>query len=211
MDPRCVAMVENSPMAVGLPKDAYLLVTEIDGPAVLVDARASAVAELLRQAGAMNVEFSDDEARRNGLWKARKVAGGLMGQLSPDFLVQDAVIPKRALAEVLQLVYDEADAAGLRVVNVFHAGDGNLHPNFLFDSQTPGELEQVEAISQRLMQRVVAVGGTLSGEHGIGNDKTAYMPLVFDAEAPVQARGSAQRPWKRIRPVVSSTMKKRKG
>ena len=179
MDPRCVAMVENSPMAVGLPKDTFLLVTEIDGPAVLLEARVKAVAELLNAAGASGVEYSDDETQRNRLWKARKVAGGLMGQLSPDFLVQDAVIPKRALAEVLQLVYDEADAAGLRAVNVFHAGDGNLHPNFLFDSQKPGELEKVEAISKRLMQRVIAVGGTLSGEHGIGNDKTAYMPLFF--------------------------------
>ena len=180
MDPRCVAMVENSPMAVGLPKDVFLLVTEIDGPTELVDARAKAVAELLNNAGALNVQFSDDEEKRKGLWKARKVAGGLMGQISPDFLVQDAVIPKRALAEVLQLVYDEADAAGFAAVNVFHAGDGNLHPNFMFDSRKPGELEKVEAISKRLMQRVVAVGGTLSGEHGIGNDKTAYMPLVFD-------------------------------
>ena len=180
MDPRCVAMVENSPMAVGLPKDAFLLVTEIDGPTVLVDARAKAVASLLNEAGASSVEYSDDEEKRKGLWKARKVAGGLMGQISPDFLVQDAVIPKRALAEVLQLVYDEADAAGFAAVNVFHAGDGNLHPNFMFDSRKPGELEKVEAISKRLMQRVVAVGGTLSGEHGIGNDKTAYMPLVFD-------------------------------
>jgi len=179
MDPRCVAMVENSPMAVGLPKDTFLLVTEIDGPSVLLDARATAVAELLNAAGASGVEYSDDETQRNRLWKARKVAGGLMGQLSPDFLVQDAVIPKRALAEVLQLVYDEADAAGLRAVNVFHAGDGNLHPNFLFDSRNPGELEKVEAISKRLMQRVIAVGGTLSGEHGIGNDKTAYMSLFF--------------------------------
>jgi len=180
MDPRCVAMVENSPMAVGLPKDVFLLVTEIDGPTVLVDARAKAVAELLNNAGALNVQYSDDEEKRKGLWKARKVAGGLMGQISPDFLVQDAVIPKRALAEVLQLVYDEADAAGFAAVNVFHAGDGNLHPNFMFDSRKPGELEKVEAISKRLMQRVVSVGGTLSGEHGIGNDKTAYMPLVFD-------------------------------
>jgi len=179
MDPRCVAMVENSPMAVGLPKDIFLLVTEIDGPSVLLDARVKAVAELLNDAGASSVEYSDDETQRNRLWKARKVAGGLMGQLSPDFLVQDAVIPKRALAEVLQLVYDEADAAGLRAVNVFHAGDGNLHPNFLFDSRNPGELEKVEAISKRLMQRVIAVGGTLSGEHGIGNDKTAYMSLFF--------------------------------
>lgn len=179
MDPRCVEMVENSPMAVGLPKDVFLLVTEIDGPTVLVNARATAVAALLNDSGALSVEYSDDEEKRKGLWKARKVAGGLMGQISPDFLVQDAVIPKRALAELLQLVYDEADAAGLPAVNVFHAGDGNLHPNFMFDSRKPGELEKVEAISKRLMQRVVAVGGTLSGEHGIGNDKTAYMPLVF--------------------------------
>lgn len=179
MDPRCVAMVENSPMAVGLPRDAFLIVTEIDGPAVLVDARAQAVADVLKSSGAMDVQYSDDDGVRRGLWKARKVAGGLMGQISPDFLVQDAVIPKRALAEVLQLVYDEADAAGLPAVNVFHAGDGNLHPNFLFDSGKPGEIEKVEAISKRLMQRVVEVGGTLSGEHGIGNDKTAYMPMVF--------------------------------
>jgi len=179
MDPRCVAMVENSPMAVGLPQDAFLLVVEIDGPPVLVNARAMPVTDLLRECGALNVEYSDDEELRKRLWKARKVAGGLMGQISPDFLVQDAVIPKRALADVLQLVYDEADAAGVPVVNVFHAGDGNLHPNFLFDSRRPGELEKVEAISKRLMHRVIELGGTLSGEHGIGNDKTAYMPLAF--------------------------------
>ncbi|MBI1345112.1 FAD-binding protein [bacterium] len=179
MDPRCVAMVEQSPMAVGLPRDVFLIVTEIEGPAALVDARVDSVSELLTAAGAATVDYSDDETQRKKLWKARKVAGGLMGQLSPDFLVQDAVIPKRALAELLQLVYDEADAAGLRAVNVFHAGDGNLHPNFLFDSRNEQELHAVEAISQRLMQRVVDVGGTLSGEHGIGNDKTAYMPLVF--------------------------------
>jgi len=80
---------------------------------------------------------------------------------------------------VLQLVYDEADAAGIATVNIFHAGDGNLHPNFLFDARQPDQLEKVERISKRLMQRVVEVGGTLSGEHGIGNDKAAYMPMVF--------------------------------
>jgi glycolate oxidase subunit GlcD len=182
MDPRCVAMVEHSPMAVGLPKDAFLIVTEIEGPAALVDTRVTAVRQLLDDAGAIAVESSDDPLQRQKLWKARKVAGGLMGQISTDFLVQDAVIPKRALADILQLVYDEADAAGLPSVNVFHAGDGNLHPNFLFDSRKPGELEKVEAISKRLMQRVVEVGGTLSGEHGIGNDKTAYMPMIFSDE-----------------------------
>lgn len=179
MDPRCVAMVENSPMAVGLPKESFMLLTEIDGPAELVDARVAAVAEILRTAGSKDVVYSDDEEQRKKLWKARKAAGGLMGQLSADFMVQDAVIPKRALAELLQFVYDEGDRAGLRTVNVFHAGDGNLHPNFLFDSRKSGELETVEQIGKRLMQRVVEVGGTLSGEHGIGNDKAAYMPLVF--------------------------------
>lgn len=183
MDPRCVAMVENSPMAVGLPKNSFMLLTEIEGPAELVDGRVNAVAEILRAAGSQDVVFSDDETQRQKLWKARKVAGGLMGQLSADFVVQDAVIPKRALAEVLQLVYDEADAAGLRAVNVFHAGDGNLHPNFLFDSRIPGQLEDVEKIGKTLMQRVVDVGGTLSGEHGIGNDKAAYMPMVFGPRA----------------------------
>lgn len=179
MDPRCVEMVENSPMAVGLPRDHFLLVTEIDGPSQLVDRRVDQVRKLLQEAGALGIAWSDDAQQRQGLWKARKVAGGLMGQLSADFVVQDAVIPKRYLADILQFVYDEADAAGVRVVNVFHAGDGNLHPNFLFDSRIPGQLEAVEAIGKRLMRRVVELGGTLSGEHGIGNDKSAYMPLVF--------------------------------
>jgi glycolate oxidase len=127
--------------------------------------------------------FSEEDTIRKKLWKARKAAGGLLGQLSPSYVVQDAVIPKRALAEVLQLVYDEADAAGIRAVNVFHAGDGNLHPNFLFDSRLPGDLEKVERISKRLMERVIEVGGTLSGEHGIGNDKSGYMPLVFGPDS----------------------------
>ncbi|MEI6073106.1 MAG: FAD-linked oxidase C-terminal domain-containing protein, partial [Verrucomicrobiae bacterium] len=95
----------------------------------------------------------------------------------------DAVIPKRALANLLQLIYDEADRAGIPAVTVMHAGDGNLHPNFLFDSRIPEELKKVEGISKRLMQRVVEVGGALSGEHGIGNDKSAYMPMVFGPES----------------------------
>ena len=183
LDPRAVAMVESSQMAVGLPKGSFMLLMEIDGPAALVDARVESVAEILRRAGSNDVVFSDDHLMRQKLWKARKAAGGLLGQLSPDYVVQDAVIPKSALADVLQLVYDEADAAGIRAVNVFHAGDGNLHPNFLFDSRVPGELEKVELISARLMRRVIEVGGTLSGEHGIGNDKAGYMPLVFGPES----------------------------
>ena len=182
MDPRCVALIENSPMAVGLPQDSFLLIVEIDGPAALVDARVPRVTALLRRAGAHDVAASDQDEERRKLWKARKVAGGLFGQVSPDFVVQDAVIPKRALADVLQHLYDESDAAGIQVVNVFHAGDGNLHPNFLFDSRKPGDLEKVETLEKHFMHRVIEVGGTLSGEHGIGNDKAAYMPLVLSPE-----------------------------
>ncbi len=183
LDPRGVAMVEASQMAVGLPSGSFMLVTEIDGPTVLVDQRVEAIAALLRNAGSSDVMFSDRDEVRKKLWKARKASGGLLGQISPDYVVQDAVIPKRALAEVLQFVYDQADAAGIRAVNVFHAGDGNLHPNFLFDSRVPGELEKVERIGKSLMKLVVSVGGTLSGEHGIGNDKAAYMPMVFGKES----------------------------
>ena len=183
MDPASVSMVEKSPMAVGLPQDHFLLVVEIDGPAALVDARVESVAAVLREAGSNDVQFSDDPVVRAGLFKARKAQGGLLGQVSPDFLVQDAVIPKRALAEVLALVYEEAEKAGLSAVTVMHAGDGNLHPNFLFDSRRPGDIEKVEAISARLMERVVAVGGALSGEHGIGNDKSGYVGLVFGPDS----------------------------
>lgn len=183
MDPRFVGLVENSPMAAGLPQDKFLMVTEIDGPSTLVDHRVAQVKQLLTDAGGEGILCSDDASRRQKLWKARKVAGGLMGQLSPDLIVQDAVIPKRLLADVLDMIYREADAVSIPVVNVFHAGDGNLHPNFMFDSRNATQLQQVEAISKRLMRKVIEVGGTLSGEHGIGNDKTAYMPLVFGPHA----------------------------
>jgi glycolate oxidase subunit GlcD len=183
MDPRFVQLVENSPMAAGLPQDKFLMVTEIDGPRLLVDHRVTQVKQLLTDAGAVGIVYSDDAQRRQKLWKARKVAGGLMGQLSPDLVVQDAVIPKRSLADVLEMIYHEADSVSIPVINVFHAGDGNLHPNFMFDSRNATQLHQVEAISKRLMRKVIEVGGTLSGEHGIGNDKTAYMPLVFGPQA----------------------------
>jgi len=179
MDPRCVDMVENSRMAVGLPRGCFMLLTEIDGPATLVDRRVPAIEQLLRDTGAMEVVFSDQADEREGLWRARKVAGGLLGQISPDYLVQDAVIPRSHLASMLEFIYAQADAAGIPAVNVFHAGDGNLHPNFLFDSRQPEQVEAVERIGHRLMQRVIDVGGTLSGEHGIGNDKATYMADFF--------------------------------
>lgn len=183
MDSHAVAMVEDSPLAVGLPRNHFLLLVEIDGPAALVDRRAPAVAALLRAAGSAEVLSSADPEERAKLFKARKAQGGLLGQISPDFLVQDAVIPKKALAEMLHFLYAEAEKAGIPTVTVMHAGDGNLHPNFLFDSRRPGDVEKVEGISKRLMEKVVAVGGALSGEHGIGNDKAGYMPWVLGAQS----------------------------
>lgn len=175
MDPRTVTLIENSPMAVGLPSDRFMLLTEIDGPAALVDQRVTSVADILRDTGADDVVYSDRAELRAGLWKARKAQGGLLGQISPDFIVQDAVIPKARLAEMLQFIYDEADRVNITVATVLHAGDGNLHPNFLFDSRLPDQVQAVDALSHRLMERVIQFGGTLSGEHGIGNDKSAYM------------------------------------
>jgi glycolate oxidase len=181
MDPRCVDMVENSPMAVGLPKSSYMILTEIDGPTELVDGRVEMIATILRECGSTDVSYSDQASDRTALWKARKVQGGLLGQISPDFVVQDAVIPKARIGEMLHFIYEQSDAAGIAVTTILHAGDGNLHPNFLFDRRVPGEFEKVEKIGKALMQKVSEMGGTLSGEHGIGNDKSAYMAEHFGA------------------------------
>jgi glycolate oxidase len=156
-----------------------MILTEIDGPPELVDGRVASIAAILRDCGSSDVSFSDTERERMGLWKARKAQGGLLGQVSPDFIVQDAVIPKARLGEMLQFIYQQADEAGVAAVTIMHAGDGNLHPNFLFDGAKHGELERVELIGKALMKKVSEMGGTLSGEHGIGNDKSAYVAEHF--------------------------------
>lgn len=179
MDPRAVDLIENSPWKVGLPSKSYVILTEIDGPEKLVDSRVSAVTQLLGECGALGVEFSDDAVTRNKLWKVRKAVGGFLGQISPDFIVQDAVVPKKYLREILEFIYQEADQAGIRVATVMHAGDGNLHPIFLFDKEKEGELKAVEDVGKKLMYQVIRLGGTLSGEHGIGNDKASYTAEYF--------------------------------
>ncbi len=203
MDPRCVDMIENSPMRVGLPKGSFMILTEIDGPPELVDGRVEAVAALLRDCGSEDARWSDTLEDRQALWKARKAQGGLLGQVSPSFIVQDFVIPKSALQEILRFIYEQADAAGVPVVTIMHAGDGNLHPDFLFDESQPGELEKVETIGKALLQKVSAVGGTLSGEHGIGNDKMGYMPEHFGPAGTAMqlAVSAAFNPGNRLNPL----------
>lgn len=179
MDPPCVEMVENSPQRVGLPLGSFMLLTEIDGPESLVDGRIGEVERILRESGSDDVQFSDGAEERERLWQARKVQGGLLGQISPDLIVQDAVIPKRYLAEVLTFIYEEARQEGIAVVTIMHAGDGNLHPDFLFDGRDAEQIEKVERIGKRMMEKVTQIGGALSGEHGIGIDKAHYTRDYF--------------------------------
>lgn len=179
MDPHCVRLVELSPFKAGLDPESWALLAEINGPAALVEGYAADFEALLRKHSPGSVRSTSDSAERLKLWKARKVGGGLPGQVSPDVMVQDAVIPRTRLAEVLAEVYRESEAEGIPVINLFHAGDGNLHPNFMFDARVSGQLEAVRRLGKHLMQKVVSVGGTLSGEHGIGSDKMEYLPLLF--------------------------------
>jgi glycolate oxidase subunit GlcD len=188
MDPNCVRLVELSPFKAGLDPNAWALLAEINGPQALVDGYAGEIEAILRKHSAGAVRSTVDAGERLKLWKARKVSGGLPGQVSPDVMVQDAVIPRTRLAEVLADIYRESDAEGIPVINLFHAGDGNLHPNFMFDARIPGQADAVRRLGRRLMEKVVALGGTLSGEHGIGSDKMEYLPLLFGpAELAAQA------------------------
>ena len=122
-----------------------------------------------------------DETERLRLWKGRKAAFAAMGKLSPDYYVQDGVIPRTRLPEVLNEIEALGEKHGYRVANVFHAGDGNLHPLILYNNNVPGELEAVEALGGDILKLCVKVGGSISGEHGIGADKRCYMPEMFSA------------------------------
>ncbi|NQZ67730.1 MAG: FAD-binding protein, partial [Lentisphaeria bacterium] len=179
IDNHVVQLVENSKMACGLDKDSWVILTEVDGPEQLVDHAADTIEEIMNRHNPIKVEKTDDETEKLKLWKARKVAGGLMGQISPDLMIQDAVIPRQFLKDILHFLYDEGEKRDIHVLNVFHAGDGNLHPNFLFDRKIEGDLERVKDLGSALMEKVIAYGGTLSGEHGIGNDKRDYIPKIF--------------------------------
>ncbi len=185
MDQSCIRAVEDSVYAAGYPRDAAaVLLVELDGRnADAVVAEADAVADLLRQSGARSVRTAANEAERERLWQGRKKAFGAMGRLSRDLVVQDAVVPRSALPQVLETISGIAQRYGLVVSNVFHAGDGNLHPNISFDATDAALKQRVEAASAEIMSTCIAAGGTITGEHGVGLDKLRYMPLIFDAES----------------------------
>jgi glycolate oxidase subunit GlcD len=181
MDQVCIRAVEASIYAAGYPTDAAaVLIVELDGSAESVGADAAMVDALLQRYG-RTVRSAADAADRARLWQGRKKAFGAMGRVAPDLAVQDAVVPRSKLPDVLDEVGTIGRRHDLLVSNVFHAGDGNLHPNISFDRRDLARAERVHHALSDIMEACVAVGGTLTGEHGVGSDKRDYMPLVFDA------------------------------
>jgi glycolate oxidase len=156
-----------------------VLIVELDGPACEVDAELVDVERMCSDAGAFETRIAADDIERALIWKGRKSAFAAVGRISPDYIVQDGVIPRTALADVLAAVDEIAAAAGLRVANVFHAGDGNLHPLVLFD-EANGETERAEEVSNRIIDLCLEYGGSITGEHGVGHDKKLHMGKMFN-------------------------------
>jgi glycolate oxidase len=180
MDNFSINAVEDVVKTNCYPRDAAaILLIELDGAAVEVEVNSDRISQICRQNGARNVAIATDPQERLTLWKGRKAAFAAMGKISPDYYVQDGVIPRTTLQYVLREIEALSQKHGYRVANVFHAGDGNLHPLILFDNAVPGQLEAVEALGGDILKLCVEVGGSISGEHGIGADKACYMPEMF--------------------------------
>jgi glycolate oxidase subunit GlcD len=180
MDTGTIQAVEASIYAAGYPVDAAaVLLIELDGFEAGLEDDVSTVVALCRDAGARNVQVARDDAHRAKLWQGRKKAFGAMGRVSPHLVVQDAVVPRTKLAEVLERVHAISSKYRVRVCNVFHAGDGNLHPNIPYDAHDPDESARVHKAMREIMELCISVGGSITGEHGVGIDKLAYMDQLF--------------------------------
>ena len=156
-----------------------LLLVELDGPCNEVDALMRAVQDFCRKNGAWEIRVAQSEQERALVWKGRKAAFAAVGRISPNYIVQDGVIPRTALPHVLEEIDRLATAAGLRVANVFHAGDGNLHPLVLYDQAIAGQEEQALELSYRILRLCVDHGGSITGEHGVGKEKQEAMGYMF--------------------------------
>ena len=179
IDQLTIQAVEDA-FGAGYPRDAAAaLLIELDGLAAGLDTQTERIIAACRESGAREVRAAADEAERQLLWKGRKSAFGAYGRISPAYMVMDGVIPRTRLPHVLQRVNEIVAAHGLRVGNVFHAGDGNLHPNILYDPRRPGEEARVVAAGAEIMKVCAEVGGSISGEHGIGLEKSDFMPFIF--------------------------------
>jgi glycolate oxidase len=156
-----------------------VLVVELDGHAADVEGEFDEVVRLCEANGASEIRVAADDAERALIWKGRKSAFAAVGRISPDYIVQDGVIPRTALPRVLRSIAELSAAKGVRVANVFHAGDGNLHPLVLFDGSVEGEAERAEEVSGAILDLCITSGGSITGEHGVGSDKAKYMPRMF--------------------------------
>ena len=180
MDREIIRAVEQSVFAAGLPPDAgAALLIELDGIEAGIDVEAERVRSICLEYGARSCRNARDETERKQLWAARKGAFGAIGRITPDSMIQDAVVPRSRLPEVLGAAYEIAARYQLRIANVFHAGDGNLHPLICFDSRSADQVARVHEAGRELMEVCVGAGGTITGEHGVGLDKRELLPLVF--------------------------------
>lgn len=167
----------------GYPKDAEaILLCELDGITEEVQDQIERIRQLLEQLDVTDVRLAEDEQARFRFWSGRKAAFPAVGRISPDYYCIDGTIPKKELGRVLQKTKELSNEYGLRVANVFHAGDGNLHPLILYDANNEGELERTESLGERILELCVQVGGTVTGEHGVGVEKLSPMCLQFEDE-----------------------------
>jgi glycolate oxidase len=178
---RLVVQAVEAAFHAGFPEDAgAVLIVELDGIREAVEDQSEVLREICRETGARELREAQDEAGRAKMWQARKEAFGALGRIKPSYYIVDTVVPRSRLVEVMSRITDIAERYDLLLGNVFHAGDGNLHPNILFDAREPGIMDRVLACGREMVEVCVAAGGSLSGEHGIGLEKQEFMPLVFD-------------------------------
>jgi len=161
------------------PRTDTVLIVELDGPAAEVHETFAIVEEMCRKAGAVSVEVASTDEQRLRIWRGRKAAFAAMGRISPNYYVQDGVVPRTKLPEVLGRIRALSDRTGLRIANVFHAGDGNLHPLICYDERVPGQAALAEEVASEILTYCIEAGGSLTGEHGVGADKKDYMPRMF--------------------------------
>jgi len=186
MDRTTIEAVERG-APVGLPRDAEaVLIVEVEGVREQTEKAVEVARGICQRNGAREARVARDESERQLLWKGRKGAFGAMGALAPNYYVQDGVVPRSQLPEIMRRIAEISKQYNLRIANVFHAGDGNLHPNILSDMRTPGELDRVVEAGAATLRACIELGGSITGEHGIGIEKKAYIGLLFN-EADLEA------------------------
>ena len=182
MDKLSMQAVDKT-VQIGYPKDAEaVLLVELDGPRAEVEAQSPNVENILEKNNSFEIRIAKNDEERELFWKGRKSAFAAMGRISPDYYVQDGVIPRSRLSEVLKKIGQLSEEYGLRVANVFHAGDGNLHPLILYNSNNEGELENAGILAGEILRVCVDAGGSITGEHGVGYDKKMFLDLMFSED-----------------------------